>query len=53
MLHRSGKSYLACAVAKQACVHWYCTGYVRVSDLEEERQQAVNKPLDQQKQLHK
>lgn len=49
----SGKSYLACAVAKQACVHRYRTGYVRIPDLEEEWQQAVNKPLGQHKLLRK
>ena len=49
----SGKSYLACAVAKQACIHRYRTGYVRVPDLEEEWQQAINKPLGQQKLLRK
>lgn len=49
----SGKSYLACAVAKQACTHRYRTGYVRMPDLEEEWQQAINKPLGQQKLLRK
>ena len=49
----SGKSYLACAVAKQACAHRYRTGYVRMPDLEEEWQQASNKPLGQQKLLRK
>ena len=49
----SGKSYLACAVAKQACVHSYRTGYVRMPDLEEEWQQAANKPLGVQKLLRK
>ncbi|MHA7225572.1 ATP-binding protein [Glutamicibacter soli] len=49
----SGKSYLACAVAKQACTHRYRTGYVRMPDLEEEWQQADNKPLGVQKLLRK
>ncbi|MGP5265317.1 IS21-like element ISAar33 family helper ATPase IstB, partial [Glutamicibacter arilaitensis] len=49
----SGKSYLACAVAKQACVHSYRTGYVRMPDLEEEWQQAAKKPLGVQKLLRR
>ena len=49
----SGKSYLACAGAKQACVRRYRTGYVRIPDLEEEWQQAVDKPMGQHKLLRK
>lgn len=49
----SGKSYLACAVGKQACIHRNRTGYVRIPDLKEEWQQAINKPLGQQKLLRK
>lgn len=45
----SGKSYLACAGAKQACVRRYRTGYVWIPDLEEEWQQAVDKPMGQHK----
>lgn len=49
----SGKSYLACAVAKQVCAHRYRTGYVRMPDLEEEWQQASDKPLGQVKLVKK
>lgn len=49
----SGKSNLACAVAKQACVNSYRTGYVRLPDLEEEWQQATDKPMGQLKLLKK
>ncbi|MGR6899878.1 ATP-binding protein [Glutamicibacter sp. BSL13] len=49
----SGKSYLACALAKQVGTHRYRTGDVRMPRLEEEWQQAVNKPLGKQKLLRK
>lgn len=49
----SGKSYLACVVSRQACVHSYRTGYVRFPDLEEELQQATAKQFGQLELLNK
>lgn len=40
----SGKSYLACAVAKLACQLRYRTYYIRMPDMEEEWLQAQDKP---------
>lgn len=41
----SGKSYLGCALAKQACRHRIRAHYVRMPDLEEAWAQAQDKPL--------
>lgn len=49
----SGKSYLGCALAKQACLKLIRTHYVRMPDLEEEWRQAEDKPLGQNKFLKK
>lgn len=49
----SGKSYLGCALAKQACMKSYRTSYVRLPDLEEKWRQAQAKPLGQNKFLKK
>lgn len=49
----SGKSYLGCALAKQACRNRIRTHYVRMPDLEEEWVQAQDKPLGASKFLKK
>lgn len=49
----SGKSYLGCALAKQACRNRIRTHYVRMPDLEEEWVQAQDKPLGAAKFLKK
>ncbi|MGP5015813.1 ATP-binding protein [Glutamicibacter ardleyensis] len=49
----SGKSYLGCALAKQACRHQIRTFYVRMPDLEEEWVQVQDKPLGASKFLKK
>lgn len=49
----SGKSYLGCALAKQACVHRYRAHYIRMPDLEEAWATARNKPQGTAKFLKK
>ena len=49
----SGKSYLGCAVAKQACQHRIRAHYVRMPDLEEAWALARDKPLGTTKFLKK
>src|SRR5699024_10946888 len=41
----SGKSYLGCALAKQACQHRIRADYIRMPDLEEAWEVAKDKPL--------
>ncbi|MGP5015889.1 ATP-binding protein [Glutamicibacter ardleyensis] len=48
----SGKSYLACAVARQAYAHSLRTGDVRLPDFDEEWQQTTAKQLGQLKLLN-
>lgn len=40
----SGKSWIVCALARQACRNRYRSRYIRVPDLEEEWRQAADKP---------
>ncbi|MGO4384377.1 ATP-binding protein [Specibacter sp. RAF43] len=49
----SGKSYLGCALARQACRNRIRTHYVRMPDLEEEWVQAQDKPMGASKFLKK
>jgi DNA replication protein DnaC len=49
----SGKFYVGCALAKQACRNSIRTQYVRMPDLEEEWVQAQDKPLGAAKFLKK
>ena len=49
----SGKSYLGCALAKQACQHRYRAHYIRMPDLEEAWATARDKPLGATKFLKK
>ncbi|MDR6413293.1 ATP-binding protein [Pseudarthrobacter sulfonivorans] len=49
----SGKSYLGCALAKQACQHRIRAHYVRMPDLEEAWALAKDKPQGQTKFLNK
>ncbi|MFD2363284.1 MULTISPECIES: ATP-binding protein [unclassified Arthrobacter] len=49
----SGKSYLGCALAKQACQHRIRAHYVRMPDLEEAWALAKDKPLGVTKFLKK
>lgn len=49
----SGKSYLGCAVAKQACQHRIRAHYIRMPDLEEAWALAKDKPLGATKLLKK
>ena len=49
----SGKSYLGCAVAKQACQHRIRAHYIRMPDLEEAWALAKDKPLGTTKFLKK
>ena len=49
----SGKSYLGCALAKQACQHRIRAHYIRMPDLEEAWALARDKPQGQTKFLNK
>ncbi|MDN5743049.1 MAG: ATP-binding protein [Yaniella sp.] len=49
----SGKSYLGCALAKQACQHRIRAHYIRMPDLEEAWAQAKDKPSGAAKFLRK
>ena len=49
----SGKSYLGCALAKQACQHRMRAHYIRMPDLEEAWAVAADKPQGQAKFLRK
>ncbi|MGP5254355.1 ATP-binding protein [Brachybacterium alimentarium] len=49
----SGKSYLGCALAKQACQHRIRAHYIRMPDLEEALVLAKDKPQGQTKLLRK
>ena len=49
----SGKSYLGCALAKQACQHRFRAHYIRMPDLEEAWAQALDKPQGTTKFLRK
>lgn len=49
----SGKSYLGCALAKQACQHRYRAHYIRMPDLEEAWATARDKPQGATKFLKK
>lgn len=49
----SGKSYLGCALAKQACQHRYRAHYIRMPDLEEAWAAARDKPQGTTKFLKK
>ena len=49
----SGKSYLACALAKQACQHRYRAHYIRMPDLEESWAAAKDRPTGREKWLRK
>lgn len=49
----SGKSYMGCALAKQACQHRIRAHYIRMPDLEEAWAQAVDKPQGTTKFLRK
>ena len=49
----SGKSYLGCALAKQACQHRIRAHYIRMPDLEEAWMLARDKPQGQTKFLKK
>lgn len=49
----SGKSYLGCALAKQACLHRIRAHYIRMPDLEEAWIQAKDHPQGNQKFLKK
>ena len=49
----SGKSYLGCALAKQACTHRYRAHYIRMPDLEEAWALAKDRPQGQTKFLKK
>ncbi|KAB5604161.1 ATP-binding protein [Bifidobacterium jacchi] len=47
----SGKSWIICALARQACRSRYRARYIRVPDLEEEWRQAADKPQGRYKRL--
>lgn len=49
----SGKSYLGCALAKQACQHRIRAHYIRMPDLAEAWAQAKDKPMGKAKFLRK
>lgn len=49
----SGKSYLGCALAKQACQHRFRAHYIRMPDLEEAWALAKDRPQGQNKFLKK
>ena len=49
----SGKSYLGCALAKQACQHRIRAHYIRMPDLEESWVAAKDKPAGREKWLRK